>query len=76
MTEGTIPSTDKKKLLLYYCQDMLKTSQRESKFFELSRDVKIRKKDITLQWLHINGFVAIVFASPFGYVYKQSYHVS
>ena len=70
---------------------MLKAYQRKTIFVEFSRDVdreklKIRKNDVTLQWLPSNGFscndyVAMVSLQwflllPFAYVYKQSNHLS
>lgn len=54
---------------------MSKTYQSENNFFEFTRDMKITKIDITLQWLQYNGYVvmaAIVFASPLAYVYEVS----
>lgn len=76
MTEDNILDTDRKSS--YYCvfyPDMSKTYQSENNFFEFTRDMKIRKIDITLQWLQYNGYVvmaAIVFASSLAYVYKVS----
>ena len=69
MNEGNILSTDRKNSnYCIYCLDKLKTYQRETNLFEFSpdtngKDLKIRKNDITLQWLHFamaslcNGYV-------------------
>ena len=58
MTEGNIAGADRKNS--YYCAhfpDILKTYQRETALFKLSRNMnrkqlKIRKNDVTLQWFH------------------------
>ena len=46
-----------------YCSYMLKTYQGEAKLFEFSQDMnraqlKIRKNNVTLQWLRFNGFLS------------------
>ena len=65
MTKDNIPDTDRKNSnYCIYCPDMLKTYRRETKLFELLLDtnreeLKIRKNDFTLKWLHFINFVAI-----------------
>ena len=58
MIEGNISKNrSKKQSLLFYCLDILKIYQRETKFFELSRDTNRQEKNhdminnVTLQWL-------------------------
>ena len=75
---------------------MLKTFQRDTKLFEFSRnmnreEMKIRKNNVTLQWLRCNGLVSIKLCCNglagmdslqwfsfllFVYVSKQSHHLS
>ena len=61
MIEGNISKNrSKKQSLLFYCLDILKIYQRETKFFELSRDTNRQEKNhdminnVTLQWLRSN----------------------
>ena len=96
MTDGNISGTNQKKnYYCIYCPDMKKTYQRETKLLEFSRDtnreeLKIRKSDVTLQWLYGNsctamaslrwlhciGFLQWLLHLLLAYVYKQSYHLS
>ena len=74
MTEGNIPGTNRKKLLLNLLSVYIKTHRRETKLFKFSRDtngeeLKIRKKTTSL----CNSFVAMVLLQwplllPFAYV--------
>ena len=50
--------------------NILKIYQRETSYFELSRDMNsddfsIRINDVTLQWLRCNGFIAMIFVFLF-----------
>ena len=61
MTEGNIPGTGRKKNSYYciYCPDMLKIYQRESKFFEFSRDTNTAKYLSIVDRLHSEHLVIV-----------------
>ena len=61
MTEGNIPGTGRKKNSYYciYCPDMLNIYQRESKFFEFSRDTNTAKYLSIVDRLHSEHLVIV-----------------
>ena len=82
-------------IIVFIVRIYKKSYQRENKFLEFSQDtkreeLKIRKSDVTLQWLHDNscivmaslrrlhciGFVQWLSYLLLAYVYKQSYHLA